>query len=458
MFWKTALLGAGKRRRAGVLEAEMPLLLRTLGMLLDMKVPFAQALRASSRHGEAGKEFSNICDEIEEGVGVPKALAKFAEKTESEVVKRSVVQIITAYEHGARGEEIMRIADDLISLQKYKMRDFVSRSSLYGLLQVVFGAVVPTFFLVFATAGKFALEMEIQEWEFMLVFLLVLPAVNLAIILFSRSQMPPDMFRTREGGIMNASALLPAAVAALIVLLDTGIFEKIAALALMAGIWAAFYFREYTEESRLEKIEEALPNALLAVSGLPKNYGIEKIFGKMAEGREVVAVEAAKTLRQLKANVSVENALLDLWKRNGSFMLRRASELMLNAHVAGANVSEKMHEMAEDLLKFAELKRERENALSMQKYTLLLGAVIVPLILASSLGLVKQISSFFDNGESGVLEIAPNAIASYVVIYSALSAFHIAQGEGRKSRTMAYFAAMALVGLAELYIFSQQFT
>lgn len=445
--------------RAGTerIEAEMPLLLRTLGMLLDMRVPFVQALKTAAREGEAGAGFMKVVDEVEGGAGVPKALAKFAEESESEVVKQAVAQLISAYEHGAHGREITRIADDLISLQRYRMRDFVSRSAFFGLLFVIFAVVVPTFFLIFATAGRFALDIEMGAVPFALVFLVAFPAVDAAILVASASQMPPSIFRAREGG-RNIAAFAALAIAlAAVMLFAPGWPERaVAAGAAVLASWLLFG-KQYLEEGRVEKIEEALPNALLGVSGLPKNYGIERIFERMAGAKGEVALEAEKTLRQLRAHVKIEEALADIWKRNDSFMLRRMGELMLNAHVAGANISEKMHEMAEDLLKFAELRRERENALSTQKYTLILGALIVPLILAASLSLVKQITVFAEEANEEVLGIAPNAIAAYIIIYAGLSALYISHSEGRVSRIVPYFGAMALVGLAGFYILSQQF-
>lgn len=445
-----------EKRRIVRIEAEMPVFLRTFGMLLEMKVPFVQALKASAK-GEMENEFSKIVKEIEKGASVPKALAEFAERTRSAVVKKSVAQLISAYEHGAHGKEIIRIADDLISLQRYALRDFISRSSLFGLLFVIFSAVVPTFFLVFATAGKFALDAEIGRETFLLVFLIGFPLINGAILHFSGLQMPPSIFRNSGSSRSEMVFLAVAAVLAAVMLLDAEMILKAGVLLIVCALFWAMFRNEYFEERRVEQLEGALPDALLGVSGLPKNYGIDRIFDRMANAKNAVGDEAAKTLRQLRANVSAEKALTDLWKRNESFMLRRMCELMMNANTAGANISEKMHELAEDLLKFDELRRERANAFAMQKYTLLLAALIIPLILSSSLSVVNQMSSFMEAGNGDVLEAAPNAITAYIIAYSALSALYISRSEEKRTLAIPYFAAMALVGLAAFYIFSQQF-
>lgn len=443
-----------EKARIARVEAEMPLVLRTFGMLLDMKVPFVQALRIASRHGEAGMEFGLACDEIERGAGVSKALAQLAAESQSQEVKKAAAQMISAYEHGARGEEMKRIADDMISVQRHGMRDFVSKSSMFGLLFVIFAAVVPTLFLVFSTAGKAAVGFEIDGIGFLLGFLVLLPALSGIMLLISKSQMPPSIFKSRNDG--NAILLVVAGVLAACMLFLNGIEMRLAALAVAAGVCFAFLRKGADEGLRIEKIEAGLPDALLGVSGLPKNYGIEKIFERMANGNGVLSEEAGKTLRQLRANVSPEKALEELWKRNGSFMLRRLSELMLNAQLAGANVSEKMHEMAEDLLKLTELKRERENALSMQKYTLMLGGAIVPLILSVSLQVVSEMAGFLGGANSEVLADAPQAASAYVIIYSALAAFYISDVEGKGSMAVAYFFGLSALGLGCIYILSGQ--
>ncbi|VVB98387.1 Type II secretion system (T2SS), protein F [uncultured archaeon] len=453
-----AIPGHAEKRRIAAIEAELPLFLRMLAMLLDMNVPFAQALEAASRNGECGKEFSRAVREIENGAGVPKALAKLAESEKGEAVKKSAIQMISAYEQGGGGAQIRRIGDDMVSLQRYRMRDFVSKSSLFGLMFVIFAAVVPTFFLVFATAGKLALGIDVGGAAFAAVFLLAFPAVDAGILLISDAQMPPAVFRAERGSGTIAAFVLLACALAFVMLLGLGWGERLLALAaVIGGSWLLFR-NEYAEERRVEKLEEALPDALLGVSGLPRNYGIARIFGRMAEAGGPVADEAGKTLRQLEANVSPDKALEDLWGRNRSFMLRRMGELMLNAHAAGANISEKMHEMAEDLLGVAELRRERENAVSMQKYTLFIGALIVPLILGASLSLVSQMSSFIEGGSNAeVLGMAPNVIAAYVIMYAALSALYVGHAEERRSRLVPYFTVMALAGQIGFYILSQQF-
>lgn len=456
-FFLLKLPEMAEHARMELVEAELPLLLRTLAMLLEMRVPFAQALKTSAKHGEVGKMFAKAVAEYEQGVGMPKALAKLAEGSRSGNVKKAVAQVISAYEHGANWEEVRRIADDMISMQRYRMRDFVSKSSFFGLLFTITTAIAPTLFLIFAIAGKVALGFEISTLMFLMVFLFGFPAIGCVLLLISRSQIPPSIFRNEIGWRQRVLFFMLTAAVALIMFSGLQAFEKLVAVVAVGLAAGAVAWDEWKESVRLEQIEVDLPNILLSVSGLPKNYGLENIFERMVSAGSSFSAEAEKTLLQLKANVSVEKVLVDLWKRNNSFMLRRMGELMLNAHTAGANISEKMHEMAEDLLRFTELKRERENAVSVQKYTLLLGSLVVPLILSVSLRLVEQISTTLGETTSDVAIAAPGAIATYIAIYSALSALYIADSENRDSRAVPYFLAMVVAGWISIYIISGQF-
>ncbi|MDD5337335.1 MAG: hypothetical protein PHS02_02530, partial [Candidatus ainarchaeum sp.] len=111
-----------ENERRARLEAEMPLVVRMLAMLLPMKIQFARALEASAEYEEAGVEIRRALESAKRGTGLSKALAAVAEESESPMLKRVFAQIITAYEsEGSEG--VARLAQDLVSLQKYGMRD-----------------------------------------------------------------------------------------------------------------------------------------------------------------------------------------------------------------------------------------------------------------------------------------------------------------------------------------------
>ncbi|MFA5076910.1 MAG: type II secretion system F family protein [Candidatus Micrarchaeia archaeon] len=444
-----------ERSRMARMEAEMPLVVRMLAMLLSMKIPFTRALEASADYGEAGAEIRTALEEAGRGTGLAKALAAVAERSESPVLKRVFAQVITAYESGG-SEGVARLSQDLFSLQRYRMRDYVSKSSFFGLVFVVLTVVAPAMFLVLASVGALGAGMEISQGTFALVMVAGFPLLGALLLGAARSQMPPDVFSVGRGGNGAMITLLFAIALAAAIALPLGSVWKVAAVVVAGGGAAFAVAGKVAEDARIEKLEEGLPDSLLRVSGLPRGYRIDKIFGIMADAGDPLSPEAGKTLRQLRANVNPEKALAELWERNQSFMLRRMCDVMLKAHVSGASVSERMHELAEDLLEISELRRERENALSVQKYTLMLGALLVPVILTVSIDVLSKVGDAFGNANGGVLAIAPKATAIYVVLYAALTSFYIAEMEGKTSRMALYFGAMAGAALVGIYILSGQ--
>ncbi|MDD5337710.1 MAG: type II secretion system F family protein, partial [Candidatus ainarchaeum sp.] len=297
---------------------------------------------------------------------------------------------------------------------------------------------------------------EMGATEFALAMVIGFPVLGALVLAMAKTQMPPNIFSMKTNDAMAWAVVVFALALAAVVALPLGSLAKAVLMLLAAGCIAAAIRGRIAWDRRVEMMEEGLPDSLLRVSGLPKGYRMEKIFEIMAGAGDAFSEEAGKTLRQLRANVSPEKALNELWERNGSFMLRRMCDIMLKAHVSGAGISERMHEMAEDLLTLSELRRERENALAMQKYTLMLGALLVPVILTVSMGVLSDIGDMLGTANAQLLAIAPKAIAVYVVFYSALTSFYIADGEGKASRMVLYFGAMAGAGLMGIYILSGQ--
>jgi hypothetical protein len=202
------------------------------------------------------------------------------------------------------------------------------------------------------------------------------------------------------------------------------------------------------KESKREKVEEALPDVVLSVSSQPPGRGLEPLLSSMEKySMPPLRGELAISLKQAKANVKPEAVLDDLWRRNGSPLLRRFSIFLSHALGAGHDISRYLSMLAEDLLSAIEMRREREALLAMQKYTLISGALLIPFIIGSSLSLASGVAGGSPPG------IADDAV-SYLAIYAFLSASFISYAEGRPSSFIKYFSLLALSGIALFHIFS----
>lgn len=437
------------KRRTAEFEARLPLMLRTLGMLLDMSIPFQRALEIVSVDEPV---FQPVIDNVRRGVSVQKAFARVALSYDSFAVKRAISQLITSYEVGSSGQEIRKIGEEMLSVQRHSLREYSSKSAIFGLLFIVSAAVMPTFFLVYAVLGEYTLDSPVEKMGMAVAMLVVFPLISLTILLMAKSSLPRSAMEQDSGHrTQDLSVLAPTAFLVLSLLF---LPQDLSVIGIAIGCAGAGYlvYLKYNEEKKTEDVERHLPDALFSVSGLPKSTKMDDLFGVIEKaGYGALSEEAAKSRKQLNSNLSVDLVLEDLAARNSSGMLVRACEML--RHVFSTNSFSQLNRLAEDMLQFVEIRRERAGLLAMQKYTLVFGGLIVPLILKITLGLLESMAEFFTKGgEVTQLDFAFSLIPAYIIVYALLSSFYISNIDERRSRSAGYFLAIAVVGLATFFI------
>lgn len=434
------------QKRIGEIETTLPFFLRSLGMLMTLGIPFEKALATAARGNERlNEEMKIILKQAKDGITIQRAFLGFAKKYPSLDIKRAVSQVVTIYETGGNGIQIKQIGDELLAIQKHKLREYSSKSAMIGLVLILSTAILPTFFLVYAVAGRFALSAEITDWQISVAMLLLFPAISIGILAVSKSVMPRSAFANK--GKFDFAMLGPGAIIILGFL--TGL--EIPGLIIGAGIGGYFIFRNYGREKRLEEIEARLPDALFSVSGLPKSTNAEKLFRIFEEGEfGELSNEAKKSRRQIKMNVKMDKVLEDFWERNNSSMLKRAC-IMIEEMIA-TNSLDRLSMLAEDIISGFQIKREHAQLFSLQKYTLIFGALLVPLILKITLYLLDGISSLME--ETAVIGFAAALVPPYLVIYATIASIAIAEGEGKRSSSAIYLLLLSVASLATFHFIS----
>ncbi len=441
-----ALPGFELKRKTAIIESEMPFTLRTIGLLIDMGIPFTKCLSmVSEEDNEIAKEFRKIVNDISHGITVEKAFSRFAISFSSFPIKRSVSQLLSVYEVGGGGKEIKRIGDELLSVQQHRMKEHSSKSAIFGMLFIMTSAILPTFFLVYAILGEFGLGGEMSQSAMAIALLLVFPAISVLLLLVSKASVPHSPLASQRS-VIDIMVVLPALLfICSFLFLDESlrIFGLIAGTAVM--LWALY--KNYMAEKRLEEIDQYLPDALFTISSLPKSVKLEKIFETIEKaGYGALSEEAGKSKKQLAMNVKTDTVIEDLWMRNDSPALKKAATML--KHVFDTNSFNQLHSIAEDLLKVFEIKRERAQLMSMQKYTILFGGFLIPMILKIALSLINSLVDFFDNPYAPeLINYVLSLIPAYLIIYSLISAFYIADIEGRKSMSAIYFLVLVTVSL-----------
>lgn len=437
-----AIPGVEKRRREGELESELPLFLRSLGMLIEFGIPFERALDTASRGcGVLEDEIQRCVSQIRGGISVPKALSALITPYDSMPLRRAFSSLIISFESGGGGREIRKIGDDMLAIEQFRLKEYSSKGAIFGLVLIVASAILPTFFLVYSIAG---ISGHVGEGEFRTVMLVVFPLVSAGVIMISKSMMPRAVFG--NSGFDFYTAVPGAIIAAGYVF-----FPKLQALFFFLGILAGSYvlWRTYGAERRLEEIERSLPDALFSAAGMPRSASAESLFIMIRDGGfGAISEEAGKSLSQIRANVSGPSALEDLWKRNRSKMLRRACLMLRN--MMDTNSLDRVGMLADDMIRSLHLRKERASVFSMQKYTLLAGALVIPLILRMALGLLSGMESFLDAGNMQTAS-AESVIPAYLLLYSLVSSAAIGDYEGKKSSSVVYMVLMAGLSLATFH-------
>ncbi len=435
-------------------EAELPLFLRTLSMLLELKIPFHSALETLSGEQFAiSPELRAAVKEIKRGATVESALASLAKEFESLEIKRAVAQVLSSYESGGGAESIRKISDDLFSVQQYRMKEFSSKQSLFALLFIAVSTILPAVFLIFSVLGKTVFQTEVDPLTFALTFLVGFPLVAAGIMFASSLFSPAHLL---EGEKKKGQLLIPLVLSIFLVFLSLSEFSqliKMGALLLSLAIAVILFLPSFRKGRYKEAVEAGLPDALLSVSGNPKLVRLDSILSTMrGSACPQLASELSISIKQAHANIKAEKVLEDLWMRNNSLILRRVCMFFTYLFSAGADAGKYVSLMAEDIFRLFELRRERQNALSIQKYTLMFGAIILPVVLGNSLSLIVDISESIDTGR-GLIETASSVIPAYIVIYALLASYFISESESKPSSFLIYFASLATAGTIIFYLF-----
>lgn len=419
-------------------ESLFPLKLRMLATLLSMKIDFLTAIKIVSEDKE-NDFFKAVRKEVESGISIGKSLANASSLIKNEVQKKTIIQLISAYEHGD-WREIKKVADELIEIEKFKIREKISQASLISLGFVIVSSIFPTFLIVFSVVGKVVFKTTIDESLLLFLLFCLVPAINLLLIFLTIKLFPPLEKREKEEKII----LIMAAFTLLFILVTLFLEGNIEKLFLTIGMLSVLYLilRDKIEKEKInERIEDEIGLAILSAVGI-KSGKIENIFKKLGESGGVFGNEMNKIYNQLIANVSLEKALENFEKSVNSFAAKRFVNVFKYAYISGCKIGDELHNLAEDLFSVKALVRERENALSMQKYTLLIAGIIIPIILTASFNLVNQLESLLDGVKENTSTL--NLINVYITIYAFLVSLYIEKIEGKASNMFTYFAFILL--------------
>ena len=441
-----------KDRMESEMEAELPLFLRDLGALINMGIPFLSALSMlSQREGTLNREIGNVAREISKGASPASALADLGSRSDKTGVKRAIAQIIGAYEQGGGGNELKRMGSDLMNEQRHRLREYAAKSSIYSIFFIMVSVIGPTFYMISGIVGPVLYGTGQPDSAMAPIMLIMFPAISYLVLLTGRMAMPRTSFSQK--GQLPKGVIISIAVA-LVLMLPISMQLKAVALALVLLAALSLFVKRHVEDAKTGKLEANLPNALLLISSLPKGTSFQKVVERLANSElEGVREEFRKTYNQLRANISPEAAIRDMIERNRSPLLAKVMETMDQVYRAGGNVNERITEMADDLLLFQETRREQNSTMAMQKYSVILGMLIMPLVLAMAIGIAGRMGSIV-KVSMDLGWIAEGLIPTYLAINAGIISDFCASLESDRSKELVYFSALAAASIAIFLVVS----
>ncbi len=132
--------------RAMEIERELPFALRHLATELRAGVGIVSSFEsiAKSDYGALSDEFNRIVQDIRKGKTTEEALRLASERTKSLSFKRAIMNFIRAVRTGGAISEIIgNIAKDTSYELNMKIRDFVEKLNMIGLIFIMIGVVIP---------------------------------------------------------------------------------------------------------------------------------------------------------------------------------------------------------------------------------------------------------------------------------------------------------------------------
>jgi Flp pilus assembly protein TadB len=449
------------KRRQALIEAELPFFIREIAAYIDVGLPFEKAV---SRMAKAGyilsPEFSRFTNELSTGKSMQQALSNLSSRTASLPLKRALLLLSTIYETGSKTEPLKRLSEELSESQVLQMRAESGRFSLFTIAFIAASALVPSFFMVYATLSPALLQQQVSSLEIFAAFLLIFPAINAMIVCTMALFLPPA--EQESGNEWNGAVKLAKRMgaddlrSALFLLALLSFFAACAsftmgtvelALLLLCIAPATYVMLVYFASREISVAEGYLPDALYSAAATHRIFSSERMLSFLAKGDFGLLSEAFyAALQRQKAGEGFEQSLAAAQKIVPSRLVGRAFSLLIVAHQTGADMYFAMRESASDVVAFFSLVRERAALLSIQKYTILAASsLLVPAII----GTVSQLSGSLAPASS---LIGGNAIAQpslalacqiYLISNAALSSLLLAMLDGNRNKAAIYFLIAA---------------
>ncbi|MCR4336024.1 MAG: type II secretion system F family protein [archaeon] len=183
-------------KKAKKINKHLPFALMQISIDLNSGLAFDKALErtANSDYGLLSEELKKAIKDVKRNnISVPDALIEVASKNRSNLLKRSVAQLISVYEHGTKkkpGEIIRRIALEMLSRQKSESKEFSGKVVMFSLAFIVLSAIIPALFQAFITVGSSFMEIPFDGFQVLIIVGILFPLLDTLLLFYIKSLTP----------------------------------------------------------------------------------------------------------------------------------------------------------------------------------------------------------------------------------------------------------------------------
>ncbi len=477
IFASLAIPSMLAKRNAAQIESDLPMALREFALYLKIKMPFEKALSQLAQGSYSSSPiFSQAASAVEGGMAVPAALSLASVQVRSLSFSRAMHHLSVAYEEGGEGDNLILLADEITGASLSSIREYSGKVGFFGLIYIFCSALLPSFFLVISVASTPLSQAAPSVLTIWIFYLAAVPLANAAVLSLLLFSSPPTLSLTdpradelSAGAVFSSwhlpfdlrSHLLPLIAffaifgIALAWLFSFSPISVSAALLISSLPVLALGYAYFLSSSRTSALESELPSSLMSASSHGR-FSLEKALPLMSKSSSgPLSYELTSISSQISAGTPVSQALSDAASRTPSVLFRRCLSLLLMGYKSGANMGKAIRQTAEDITSLFLLVRERSSTLSLQRYTLIGAAILVPLILSSVINLAKSLSQAYLSLPPGIFSGAPSSAAllaqaslacqAYLFIFSLETAVFLSVQEGRRERLFFWAVLLALL-------------
>jgi len=211
----------------------------------------------------------------------------------------------------------------------------------------------------------------------------------------------------------------------------------------------------YIRNSRVSKIDSALPDVLKHISSVLKAGGtIESALEEISESDYgPMSTVVANGLKHLREGKTVDDVIIEMAQGSGSKLFKRTAKIIIDSKKSGAGLSEVLEAIAGNTRDIMHIQRERVSRTTMHvSFLYITSILLVPFIFGFTIAIIKFISTGMSaanmqgNSSLGNFDILLIVFQMLLVALSNVAAGVIS--EGKYDKQLVYIPFMIFIALA----------